>query len=184
MSAEPDSGVGVESVAESVPPSKQQMPSPTEAATAKTPGVGHPIYLLTPVSDNEEGTVRETLDNLVGRGWYVFGDRTPGRKALAPGDRICFYATTQGVVAEAEVATAPERGTVEGVRYPDRFPWRFKVRNARFFYEKPVIIDAELRRQLEAFKAKDPAGPWAWFVQGTKYVTAHDFAILTGWSKT
>lgn len=150
------------------------------APVATMPVEGHPMHLLTPISDNEQGTIRETLEQLLGKGWYVFGERTPGRKALQPGDRVCFYATTQGVVAEAEVASAPELGKVEGTRYPERFPWRFKVRDVRFFLDKPVIIDAELRSKLDAFRGRDPGRTWAWFVQATRLVSPHDFAVLTG----
>lgn len=129
---------------------------PLRATATPIAATTHPLYLITPVSDNEQGTIRETLAQLLGQGWYVFGDRTPGRKDLQPGDRICFYATTRGVVAEAEVASAPELGTVEGVRYPDRFPWRFKMRDARFFDDKPIVIDAELRSGLDAFQGPGP----------------------------
>lgn len=138
------------------------------------------MSLLTPVSDSEHGTVKQILESLLGRGWYVFGEHTPGRKNLKQGDRICFYGTTRGVVAEAEVASSPERGAVDGVHDPGRFPWRFRVTKVRMFYDDPVIIGPQLRSQLDAFTDKDPARSWAWFVQGTRRVSAHDFLKLTG----
>jgi hypothetical protein len=65
--------------------------------------------LLTPVSNDPEASAKETISMFLKAGWYVFGDRTPGRKALKPGDRICFYESGVGIVADAEVASIPEQ---------------------------------------------------------------------------
>jgi hypothetical protein len=49
-------------------------------------------YWLTPVKSDETCTAEECIQSLVGREHiYAFGDRTPGRKHLKPGDWICFY---------------------------------------------------------------------------------------------
>ena len=59
-----------------------------------------PEYWLSPVKSDEEGTAEETIRKLVGMEHaYAFGERTPGRKHLTPGDWICFYETGKGVVA-------------------------------------------------------------------------------------
>jgi hypothetical protein len=146
------------------------------------PSNGERVHLLTPVSDDEGATAKDTIFNLLRSGWYVFGDRTPGRKVLKPGDRICFYQSSVGVVAEAEVASIPEQRVppVKGlVKNLDRFPWAFEVRNPRFFFDEPVVLDADLRVRLEAFSGRDPSRPWAWFVQGTHQVSEHDYRLLT-----
>ena len=75
---------------------------------------------------------------------------------------VLIYATGVGVVAEAEVDSHPEE------------------KNTRYFFDQPVVIDAALRSHLDAFKGRDPEGPWAWLVQGTRKVTEHDFHVLTG----
>jgi hypothetical protein len=137
-------------------------------------------YILTPLRDDETGTARDALQRLLGSGWYVFGERTPTRKALTEGDHLCFYEVKVGVVAEAVVASAPERRALPQARSPERFPWAFRVRDVRFFFDAPVAVDTNLRSQLDAFRNRDPHGPWAWFVQGTHTVTPHDFALLTG----
>ena len=49
----------------------------------------------------------------------------------------------------------------------------------QYFFDAPVIIDADLRLNLEAFDARNPAQSWSWFVQGTKIISERDFAILT-----
>ncbi len=101
-------------------------------------------------------------------------------KALKPGDRICFYETGKGVVAEAEVASAPEHRHLPYVRTPEKYPWAFRVQDVRYFFDEPVVIDTGVRTQLDAFRGRDPSRGWAWFVQQTHPVTAHDFALLTG----
>jgi hypothetical protein len=138
------------------------------------------LYLLTAVASDEVESAQEVITKLLQAGWYVFGERTPGRKRLQPGDRLCFYETGVGVVAEAEVASEPERKTLRYVRHAERFPWAFQAKNTRFFFDKPIVIDAALRSQLDAFKDRDPSGSWGWFVQATRLITAHDFRLLTG----
>lgn len=167
-------------------------PTPAAAApiaTKPTP-VAIPLtertYLLTPVSDETEATAKDTITRLLNAGWYVFGDKTPGRKRLKPGDRICFYESGVGVVAEAEVSSVPERKppSAKGVvKSLDKFPWSFKLTNVRFFFDAPIAIHADLRSKLDAFAGRDSSQPWAWFVQGTKIVGEHDFAVLTGKSE-
>ena len=140
------------------------------------------LYLMTPVRDNGDVTARDTLESLLGNGVYVFGDRSAGRARLKAGDRICFYWSGLGVVADAEITSTAERRRISFVKDPDRYPWVFSVAGVRFYFDKPVAIDAALRSRLQAFtdRAHDPNGAWAWLVQGTRLVTEHDFSVLTG----
>lgn len=138
-------------------------------------------YWLTPVKSDEEASAEETVQALVGEEKiYAFGDRTPGRKRIKPGDWICFYATTKGVIAHAKVASAPEKGQNPKVRHPDMYPWLFGLTSVRLYTDTPIVIDAALRTRLDAFTGRDPDKGWAWFVQATRSVSAHDLAILTG----
>lgn len=140
-------------------------------------------FLMTPVSDEGDVTAKATITALLNAGWYVFADKTPGRKRLKPGDRICFYESGVGVVAEAEVASVPEEKppSVKGiVKNLDKFRWSFRLTNTRFFFDGPVAIDADLRSRLDAFTARDSTQSWSWFVQGTRVVNEHDFVVLTG----
>jgi hypothetical protein len=183
---------GPESVTETTTPTEQKtveivlqqpliMPvKEAPAIAAPTTAQDQPLYLLTPVADDEHGSAKDTIKRLLDQGWYVFRTTTPGRKGLKPGDRICFYETGVGVVAEAEVDSHPEEKKIPYVRDPEKFPWAFRVKNARYFFDQPVVIDAALRSHLDAFKGRDPEGPWAWLVQGTRKVTEHDFHVLTG----
>jgi len=137
------------------------------------------MYLLTPVASDEGVGAEEIIRSLLDQGVYVFGDRTPGRTELKPGDKIAFYESGNGVVACAEVASRPERKPVHFAKRPDKFPWSFKVRNVRYFFDDPVVIDASVRSRLDRFADKDPQGAWGWFVQGTRRISQHDFRILT-----
>lgn len=74
----------------------------------------------------------------------------------------------------------PERKTVKFARHPDRFPWSFKVKDVRYFFDKPIVIDAAMRQRLDAFKGRDAGKGWAWFVQATRVLTQDDFERLVG----
>jgi hypothetical protein len=139
-----------------------------------------PTYWLTPVKDYEGETAEECIKSLVGEHqMYAFGEATPGRKRLKVADRICFYATGRGIVADAEVASPPERKPDRRVRHSTEFPFTFRLRNCKLYPEKPVVLDAALRMQLGAFKNRDSSSPWAWFVQATHRITESDFKLLT-----
>jgi hypothetical protein len=138
-----------------------------------------PLYLMTPVKDEPDAPVEETLHSLLDQGLYVFGDRTAGRAVLREGDRICFYHSGVGVVAHAEIASGATKRSVKFVKDGERYPWAFEVRDVRYYLDSPVVVDVGLRAQLDAFEKNNPAGNWSFFVQGTRYLTAHDFALLT-----
>jgi hypothetical protein len=80
------------------------------------------------------------------------------------------------------VITGPaERREVVFAKDAAHYPWAFPVRDARYYFDAPVMIDAALRSRLDAFvkHGHDPNGALSWLVQGTRYLTAHDFAVLT-----
>lgn len=164
-------------------------PTPTTtSSTGREEKISTPVWsdsrlhLMTPVRDEEGVTAKQTVSSLLNAGWYVFADKTPGRKRIKPGDRICFYESGVGVIADAEIASIPKREPppVHGlVKNLDKFPWSFRLAHPRFYFQSPVAIDADLRGQLQAFEGRDPAHSWSWFVQGTRIVTESDFGILT-----
>jgi hypothetical protein len=150
-----------------------------EPAPTKGPGGSEVAYWLTPVKSDDKGTAEEVIRTLVGEEKvYAFGERTPGRKRIKPGDRICFYATAIGVVAHAEVASAPEKKTHPRLRHPERYPWMFRLNKVILHLKKPTVIDVSTRSRLDAFRGRDPNRPWAWFVQGTRSISGHDFDVL------
>jgi hypothetical protein len=151
-------------------------PSPTVEATSAESRA----YWLTAVSDDQCTSAQEAIRTLLDASWYVYGERTPGRKRLQVGDRQCFYEPGVGVVAEAEVASVPEYMILSLIPDAEKYPWSSRVTNVRYFFDAPVVIDALLRAQLEAFQGRDPTRSWSWFVQATHDVTEHDFLLLTG----
>jgi hypothetical protein len=141
---------------------------------------GEVAYWLTPVRGDADQTAEACIQSLVGdERVYAFGDRTPGRGHIKPGDRICFYATGKGVVAHARVTSRPVNRPHPAVHDSERYPWVFEVSDATLYLSEPVVIDATLRSQLDAFPDRDPGKAWAWFVQATRSISQHDFRFLT-----
>jgi len=86
---------------------------------------------------------------------WAFGQKTPNRSSIKPGDCVAFYQRPVGVVAVAEVATVPEDKPMPGVvKDPMKDRW--------------------------TFAGCDPGKMWAWFVFATRSITQHDFTLLTG----
>jgi hypothetical protein len=162
-------------------PRRTRRPARPAAPKSVKPIVREPLYLLTPVRDEPEATVRETLESLLDHGVYVFSDRAAGRDKIQEGDRICFYSSGVGGVADAEIASTAARRRVQYAKDPTHYPWAFSVRDVRYYFDSPIVIDAALRSRLDAFvkHGHDPTGPWSFLVQGTRYLTANDFAVLT-----
>jgi hypothetical protein len=137
-------------------------------------------YWLTPVRSDEEESAEETITSLVAQEHiYAFGERTPGRKLIKPGDWICFYSSGNGVVAHARITSLPRNELNPHVRHSERYPWVFDLDSEELYLNDPVIIDAALRTNLDAFNGKDVNKNWAWYVQGTNRIKQHDFNVLT-----
>jgi hypothetical protein len=79
----------------------EKVPQPKELPKQEDEG-----YWLTSVKSDEKATAEDTVKLLVGREHvYAFGDGTPGRKLIKPGDWICFYATGKGIIAHAKITS-------------------------------------------------------------------------------
>lgn len=156
------------------PPEKGEQPIFPELTQEVT-------YWITPVKSDEEQTAEEVISSLVGKGYmYAISERTPGRKHIKPGDWMCFYATTKGVVAHAKVISKPEKKLHQAVRDTEKYNWVFSLEKPELYLDKPIIIDTSLRNRLDEFRGRDPNKSWAWFVQATRLITEHDFRVLTG----
>jgi hypothetical protein len=157
-------------------------PPPEEPSEIEEPSrekEGEASYWISPVRSDEIRTAEETIQRLVvEEKIYAFGERTPGRKHLKPGDWICFYATGKGAIAHAKVKSTPEKKPHPKVRDSEKYPWTFKVSDVKIYMDNPKIIDTDIRSKLDAFQSRDPNKPWGWFVQATRKISEHDFNIL------
>jgi len=154
--------------------------APEKEVSTEEENLGEISFWLTPVRGDEVQTAEDSIRALVAdKKIYAFGDRTPGRRHLNPGDMICFYASGNGVVAHAKVASKPEKKKHDLTRHPDKYPWLFQLKNQMLYLDSPVIIDTSLRSQLEAFESIDPNRAWGWFVTSTRKLSENDFRILT-----
>jgi hypothetical protein len=161
---------GVEPTIQSVEPIVQERVSTDDVA-----------YWLTPVKGDKDQSAEEVLQTLLGQeGIYAFGERTPRRKELKAGDRMCFYAVGKGVVAHAKVGSAPQKQRHPKVRHSDKYPWVFKVDDVELYLDEPIAVDAEMRSRLDAFKNRDLNKAWAWFVQAIRILEQQDFQTLIG----
>jgi len=138
-------------------------------------------YVLTPVKDEHGTTGRATLESLLGQGVYVFSEHAIRQTKIRRGDRIAFYWSGVGVVADAVVSSSPDKRQITFAKVSGGWPWAFDVSEVRFYFDSPVVIDPALRSRLQVFvdHGHDPNGPWSWFVQGTRKVTPRDFDALT-----
>lgn len=151
-----------------------------EMQPQKPPQQDTVVYWLTSVKSDEQGTAEDSIKLLVGQDHvYAFGDGNPGRKLIKPDDWICFYAAGKGIIAHAKVASQPEKKQHKNLRHPEKYPWTFRLHDEALYINKPVVISAEVRSNLDAFQGRDLNTPWAWFVQATHTLSQHDFCLLT-----
>jgi hypothetical protein len=111
--------------------------------------------------------------------------RSNHRARLKAGDRCCFYAArAKRIVAHAVIAGSADTEVVkrEWPSLPEYVANVFKVPLSGIqWLDMPVRIDSGLRSRLEAFRGKDPAAPWNWFVRNTYGLSSeHDFHLLIG----
>ena len=149
---------------------------PNNAATTLT----H-CYLF-PAASVEDTSSVDQLHLWLSRGFWGVGSSTAHRTRIRAGERCCFYATGIGIVAHGTIA-APADQIVEKREWPGPNAWRAGVYKLlvsdTIWHRSPLEISADLRRTLDAFRDKEPSGPWSWFVQTTSQITEHDFEILT-----
>ena len=138
------------------------------------------VCWLTPVRSDEKQSAEQIIQSLVGdEGIYALAGKTSGRKNLRPGHFICFYAVGKGVIADAQVASKPEMKTHPRVGRSEERRWLFHLKEPHLYLNNPIVINARLRSQLNAFKNRDPAGSWGWLVRTTRTISVHDFKCLT-----
>lgn len=138
------------------------------------------VYYSLPASDSEDGTpVIDNLHRWLDKGLWGLGQRTGYRKSFAAGDRVCFYAARIGVVAEGVITSSSFELSRKQNPSSVEVPYAIRLDQVRWF-DDPIELTTEVRKELDAFEGRDPEKGWAWFVQGTSKLTEHDFKLLTG----
>ncbi|MBI2957186.1 MAG: EVE domain-containing protein [Acidobacteria bacterium] len=156
-------------------------PAPPEIVGKETTQESPSTFYLLPAADSEDGTpVLKNLHRWLDAGLWGLGERTRYRAAFKKGDRLCFYAKGIGVLAEALldspsfILSPQENPSKVSVRYG------LRLKDVRWFEKRPIQITEQVRSRLSAFKDRDLAKGWAWFVQTTSRLTGEDFDVLTG----
>jgi hypothetical protein len=114
-------------------------------------------------------------DLLTKNGVFALTNAARGRSKLEVGDRLCFYAKTIGIVADARVSSQPIRRLHPAI-LDDRFCWLFDVDEVKFYLDRPVVLDPPLRSRLAALQGKET---WSWLVHTIRGISQDDFSLLT-----
>ena len=141
---------------------------------------GGRLHVMTAAAPANELSGEKIMRGLLNKGLWALGHNAQGRAYLKSGDRLCFYLKSVGVVAEGTVASAAIMRRLNAAYDAVRFPWALRVKNVRYFFDRPVLIDESLRSQLDAFRGKDPKTTGAWLVRSSRLLSAHDFERLVG----
>ena len=135
---------------------------------------------LTSVSDVGNEAAEQRVKRLVGDyGIFAFGERTHARKTIAVGDWICFYARAKGIVAHARVGSEVRKLPDYRLESPERYPYTVTLVDACVYTNRPVPLDDETRKQLDALTGHISSSNWGWLVRSTKQISERDFRRLT-----
>jgi hypothetical protein len=124
-------------------------PSPEPDPLALAPQVDddEAQFWLAPVVPDYATRPEEFLERVVAKR-LTFGvaDMTASGRAVQPGDRICFYVSSSGVVGHARVASLA--GGSGGLRDAHRFRQILHLQGLELFLSAPVPADAETQLRL------------------------------------
>jgi len=140
-------------------------------------------YWLTPVAERGNLSPREVVEQTVGRGAFGFSSDAIQKMHPRPGDRISFYGSQTGILADATVADRPHHAEDPSAELQipdaDNYPYIVDLEKANL-YDAPVELTEEIRERLEAFEDSDASEGWGWFVLTVRQLSRKDFRILTG----
>jgi len=136
-------------------------------------------HFIAPATTTRNVNSLKRISELVGRHKiYAISEQAFGREKPRKDDRVCFYAVSVGVVADAVIARIPEYRIDARIGNP-KYPMVFPLTNVRMYLEDPFILNEKGRASLEEFKARTKDLSWAWFVRVFHRVSAHDFLVMT-----
>lgn len=157
--------------------------SPPLIAYGKTTDAARQQCWLIPAGNRNGIKAIDYLRIWLSRGYWALGERTPGRKAIQPGDRACFYAAgLHQVVAYADVV-----GKIDAPVSPEDWPepnpqrdvlYKMPLANVTWL-TPPTPLDREVRAQLDALAGKNPDDNWGLYFQTSRRLGDADFKRLT-----
>lgn len=147
---------------------------------------GSPGFWLIPAAPQHGLSAATHLKLWLERGFWGFGEKTPGRKSIKVGDNVAFYAAKQtGVMAHARIA-----GELTVPVTDDEWPDPNGRADGHVVYKVPlsditwldpsVKVDSGMRAALDAFADKTYKDKWGFWVQTTRRLSEGDFLRLTG----
>jgi hypothetical protein len=172
-------------------PETFQKPTPVpqgsgQALSGTSTTVGEPGYWLIPAGKQYGMSAEQHLQMWLTKGFWGFGERTPGRKSIRVGDLVAFYASKKNeVLAHARIA-GELTSLVTLEEWPDPSgagadTGAYKVPLSDVTWLAPAVrVDAATRATLDAFSGKNPNGNWSFLVQTTRRLSKADFLRLTG----
>jgi len=138
-------------------------------------------YYLFPAARQDTLSPAAVIRQRLAEGFWGVPERSHHVRALKSGDRACFYASGDGVVAHAIIGDTADRPIPAERRtlgWLDQGRLMLPMSSATFLPSR-VVLSPAVRAGLDAFQGKDPFAVWSWFVQNTRRLTAHDFEMLT-----
>lgn len=191
VTASPDTAV--QWVRGQLAPNISILPPPSVTAPVYQPKTrippSGPHYWLMPCGAGDDGA--KPLDQLhrwLDRGYWGFAKSTAGRKHLQTGDYVCFYVRKLGISASARIDGTPDT-VVTPDEWPEPSPPTHEVYKVPLRYiswlPAPRPLTQPIRAQMEWFQQHDPdTSNFGYFVQTTRSLSPHDFAVLTAEGQT
>ncbi len=137
-------------------------------------------YAITPFKGTEDEQPQELARRLmVQNKLWAFPKRAKNIEKLRPGDYVCIFAAGIGVIAHARIKTKPEYNpNHQKVRNSDEFPWIVQLEDVHFYPDQPVVVK-DILSELDMAKVLTNQREWGVLVRGFKFITEHDFKLLT-----
>ncbi|SRR5713101_1371241 len=134
---------------------------------------------LAPATTTRDVSSLTRISELVGRhNIYAISEQVCNRAKPRKGDRVCFYAVTVGIVADAVIARNPEYKIDDRIGNP-KYPMILHLANVRTYLENPFVLNEKGRTSLREFQTRPHDLSWAWFVRIFHEVLEHDFLVMT-----
>jgi hypothetical protein len=164
-------------------PESAHKASKVSAREVADPSTDSARYWIIPAGKQGAVSAAEHLTAWLSKGFWGFGESTPGRKSIKPGDWACFYAAkSQEVLAYGQIS-GHLNDLVGLAEWPGPLPptqpiYKVPLKDV-VWLQTPVKLTPEIRASLDAFKGKEPAAGWSWLVQTTHRISRADYHRLT-----